>query len=101
MSKKKQLLIIDISALFHRAWHAMPPLTTPAGEPIQAIFGLANLLLRVLAEIKPDYVIAALDSPVKTFRHDLLETYKATRPEPPPDLKSQFPKVTELLFSLN
>ncbi|OHA52805.1 MAG: hypothetical protein A3A97_00440 [Candidatus Terrybacteria bacterium RIFCSPLOWO2_01_FULL_40_23] len=100
MSKKKQLLIIDTSALFHRAFHALPPLTTPAGEPIQAIFGLASLLIRVLNEIKPDYVIAALDSPGKTFRHDLSVAYKATRPEPPSDLKAQFSKIPELLHEI-
>ncbi len=100
MAKNKQLLIIDTSALFHRAFHALPPLTTPAGEPIQAIFGLASLLIRVLNEIKPDYVIAALDSPGKTFRHDLSLAYKANRPEPPLDLKAQFPKIPELLHEI-
>lgn len=98
--QNKQLLIIDISALFHRAFHALPPLTTPAGEPIQAIFGLASLLIRALNEIKPEYVIAALDSPGKTFRHDLSLAYKATRPEPPPDLRAQFSKIPELLHAL-
>ena len=100
MPNKKQVLIIDISALFHRAWHALPPLTTPSGEPISAIYGLANLLLRVLAEIKPDYALAALDTPVKTFRHEIFPEYKATRPEPPDDLKKQFSKITDLLFAL-
>ena len=100
MPNKKQVLIIDISALFHRAWHALPPLTTPSGEPISAIYGLANLLLRVLAEIKPDYALAAVDTPVKTFRHEIFPEYKATRPEPPDDLKKQFSKITDLLFAL-
>ncbi len=101
MSRKtKQILIIDISALFHRAWHALPPLTTPAGEPIQAVFGLAKLMVKVLGDIEPDYVIAALDSPGKTFRHEISDAYKANRPEAPQDLKSQFPKIPELLRAL-
>ena len=98
--KTKQILIIDISALFHRAWHALPPLTTPAGEPIQAVFGLAKLMVKALGDIEPDYVVAALDSPGKTFRHEISDAYKANRPEAPHDLKSQFPKIPELLRAL-
>ncbi|KKU04307.1 MAG: DNA-directed DNA polymerase I [Parcubacteria group bacterium GW2011_GWA2_45_30] len=93
----KRLILIDAHAIIHRAYHALPPLTTPAGEPINAVYGFTTILLRILRELKPDYITAAFDMPGPTFRHVAYERYKAQRPETPSELTSQFAKVREVL----
>ena len=93
----KKLILIDAHAIIHRAYHALPPLTTPAGEPINAVYGFATILLRILRELKPDFIAAAFDLPGPTFRHIAYERYKAHRPETPRDLSSQFAKTEMLL----
>ena len=55
----KRLILIDSHAVIHRAYHALPPLTTPGGEPTNAVYGFTTILLRMLRELKPDYVAAA------------------------------------------
>lgn len=96
MSMKK-FILIDSHALIHRAYHALPVLTSPAGEPVHAVYGFTSILLRIIRELKPDYIAAAFDLPSPTFRHIAYERYKAQRPETASDLASQFPKVREVL----
>lgn len=99
--KKPLLLIIDTHALAHRAFHAFPAdWMTKRGEHTNAIYGFAAMLLQVLKQFKPEYVIAAKDSPGKTFRHDLYPKYKATRPKLDESLKEQLPKISDLIASL-
>ena len=93
----KKLILIDAHAIIHRAYHALPPLTAPSGEPVNAVYGFTTILLRILREFKPDYIAAAFDLPGPTFRHIAYERYKAQRPETPSDLSSQFEKVKEVL----
>ena len=93
----KKFILIDAYALIHRAYHALPPLTTKSGELINAVFGFASILIKVINEFKPDYVAAAFDLPEPTFRHKEYKEYKATRPEAPPDLYTQIPRVREIL----
>lgn len=93
----KRLILIDTHAIIHRAYHALPPLTSPAGEPVGAVYGFTSILIRMLRDLKPDYIAAAFDMPGPTFRHLAYERYKATRPETPGDLASQFSKVQEVL----
>src|SRR3989338_8912866 len=93
----KRLILIDAHAIIHRAYHALPPLTTPMGEPINAAYGFTTILLRILRELKPDYIAAAFDLPRPPFRHVAYERYKAQRPKTPSELSSQFSKVWELL----
>ncbi len=93
------LYIIDTFAQIFRAYYAIrngmrSPVT---GEPTQAVFGVAALLLRLLKEQKPEYVVAASDAPGKTFRDTLYADYKATRRATPEDLIPQIPRVIELL----
>lgn len=92
----KTLLLIDAHALIHRAFHALPPLTSPAGEPVGALYGLARTLNKVLEERKPDYVAAAFDRPEPTFRKEEFKEYKAHRPKAPDELVSQLIKAREL-----
>lgn len=93
----KKLLLIDANSLLHRAYHALPPLTGPKGEPTGALYGSTSILLRALREIKPDYIAACFDLPGPTFRHEAFETYKATRPETPKELAFQIEKSKEIL----
>lgn len=101
MSEKDNLLVlIDGHALVHRAFHAIPELTSPKGELVNAVFGFASMLVKVCADLKPHYLKAAFDTPSKTFRHNEFEAYKATRAASPEGLRGQFPRVFELLDSL-
>ncbi len=85
----KTLLLIDANSLIHRAFHALPPLTTPDGKPIQAIYGLSSIFLRLWREEKPDYAAALFDRPEPTFRKEKYKEYKAQRPKAPDELISQ------------
>jgi DNA polymerase-1 len=76
----KKLLLIDANSLIHRCFHALPPLTTPKGEPINAVYGLSSILLKILREHQPDYVAAAFDRPEPTFRDIIYKEYKVHRP---------------------
>ncbi len=77
--KPKRLLLIDSHAILHRAYHALPDLTTSKGEPTGALYGLMTMLLKAIADLKPDYIVAARDRAEKTYRHELFEDYKGTR----------------------
>lgn len=93
----KKLVLIDANALIHRSFHALPPLTTKKGELVNAVYGFASVLLRVLKELKPDYIVATFDLPKPTFRHLEYKEYKATRPKTADELISQFPRAKEVL----
>lgn len=96
----KKLLLIDANALVHRAFHALPPLTTENGKPVGAIYGMARMLFKVLRELKPDYVAAAFDRPEPTFRKEKFEAYKAHRPKAPDELISQIIEAHRLMEKL-
>lgn len=93
----KRLVLIDAHAIIHRAFHALPPLTSPDGKPSNAVYGFTSILLRILRELKPDYLIAAFDHPGPTFRHLAFARYKAERPKAPDALYEQIPIVREVL----
>lgn len=97
----KRLVLIDANALVHRAFHALPPLTTRKGELTNAIYGFSSILLRVINELNPDYMAAAYDLPAPTFRHKEYKDYKATRPKAPDELYEQIPKTKEVLKAFN
>lgn len=96
-TRNKKLLLIDGNNLFHRAYHALPPLNSKDGENSNAVYGFTNMLLKAVSEIKPDFVACAFDTAAPTFRHVEFEKYKAQRPAPPPDLYPQLPKVKKVL----
>lgn len=92
-----KLLIIDGNAIMHRAFHAMPPITTTAGEPINAVHGMASMLLKVITDLNPDLITVAFDEKEKTFRQKALPSYQAQRPPLPDELSSQFNKARDFL----
>lgn len=97
----KTLLLIDANSFIHRAYHALPPLTSPSGLPTGALYGLTNTLLKLLEDKKPDYVAAAFDRPEPTFRKEKFEEYKAHRPKAPDELISQIIESRNLMKALN
>ena len=98
---KKRLIIIDANAVIHRAFHALPPLTTKKGELVNAIYGFLLVFLKAIRELQPDFVAATFDFPAPTFRHRKFKYYKATREKAPEELYQQIPKVKEILESFN
>jgi len=85
----KTLLLIDANSIIHRSFHALPTLTTPDGKPIQAVYGLSSILLKLWREGKPDYAAALFDRPEPTYREKEFAEYKAQRPAAPSELISQ------------
>lgn len=97
MTNKKCLIIIDSNSIIHRAYHALPPLTTKKGELVNAVYGFLLVFLKVIKDFRPDYIAAAFDFPAPTFRHKKFKEYKAKRPPAPEELYQQIPKVKEIL----
>ena len=97
MESKKKLVIIDGNALVHRAFHALPMLTSPKGEPTNAVYGFLLVFLKALKELQPQYIAATFDLPGPTFRDKIYPEYKAKRPKAPDELYEQIPKIKEIL----
>ncbi|HEY4499110.1 MAG TPA: DNA polymerase [Candidatus Paceibacterota bacterium] len=83
MSKRpentKNIILLDAHAILHRAYHALPDFVSTKGEPTGGIYGLSTMLLKIIKDLKPDYLIAAYDLPQPTYRHEAFEGYKGTR----------------------
>jgi DNA polymerase-1 len=101
MTIKKCLIIIDSNSLIHRAYHALPPLTTKKGELVNAVYGFLLVFFKAIREFQPDFAAATFDFPAPTFRHKKFKEYKAKRPPAPKELYQQIPKVKEVLKGLN
>ncbi|MGI5836117.1 MAG: DNA polymerase I [Chloroflexota bacterium] len=95
-----KIALIDGNALVHRAFHALPPMSSPKGELTNATYGVASMLLKVLQEMRPEYAVAAFDTPAPTFRHVEYEAYKAHRGPAPEGLHEQFGRVHQLLEAM-
>jgi DNA polymerase-1 len=96
----KTLLLVDGSSYLYRAFHALPALTNSKGVPTGAVYGIVNMLKRVLAERDPDYVAVVFDAKGRTFRDDLYAEYKATRPPMPDELRVQVQPIRDLVDAL-
>lgn len=94
---EKKLVVFDGNAIMHRAFHAIPPLTTKNGEPINAIYGLVSMLINIIDTLKPTDIIVCFDEKEKTFRQKLLPTYQAQRPQTADELIGQFSKARDFL----
>jgi DNA polymerase-1 len=78
-TSKKRLVLLDSHAIIHRAYHALPDFMSSKGEPTGALYGLSTMLIRIITDLKPDYIVAAFDLPKPTFRHEAYDGYKGTR----------------------
>jgi len=94
----KKLILIDSNALVHRAFHALPPtLTSPKGVMTNAVYGFTSVLLKMLKDLKPDYIAATYDLAGPTFRHEEFAEYKAHRQKAPDELYAQIPLTKDIL----
>lgn len=99
--KVKKLVLIDGNAIMHRAYHALPPLSTKKGELVNAVYGFASTMLSVIENLKPDYIAASFDLAGPTFRHEAYKEYKATRTKAPDEFYRQIPRVKEFVKDFN
>ncbi len=97
MTDRKKLVLIDGSSYLYRAFYALPPLTSPKGQPTGAIYGFIRMLSKLMNELNPEYVAVMFDMPGKTFRHEEYKEYKATRKETPDELKLQINPLKEII----
>lgn len=95
--QKGRFIIVDGNALVHRAFHALPPLSTKNGQLVNAVYGFLAILLRAFKELQPEYAAVAFDLPAPTFRHELFREYKAQRQKQPQELYDQIPVAKQVL----
>lgn len=92
-----KLLLVDGSALLHRAYHAYPSLKTKTGEIVGAVYGVASMLITALDTEKPTHAVVAWDLPKPTFRHEKYIAYKAQRPKADAEMVDQIALVKEVI----
>jgi len=94
-------VLVDGSSYLFRAYHAMPPgFTNSKGEPTGTIYGVTNMLRRLLADYQPEHVAVVFDAKGKTFRNDMYKAYKANRPPMPDDLREQIEPVHDVVKAM-
>lgn len=92
----KKLYLVDVSSLFFRAYYAIRPLTSPAGLPVNAIYGFLSMVVKLIKDENPEYLVFCYDRKEPSFRKDMYENYKANRSETPEDLAPQIPYIKKL-----
>lgn len=97
---KAPLVLIDGSSYFFRAFHALPPLTNSKGQPTGAVYGVANMIKKLIKDYQPEQIAVVFDAKGKTFRDDWYPEYKAHRAPMPQDLSSQFQPLIEVLRAM-
>lgn len=95
-----KFLVIDGSSLIHRAFFALPPLMNKQGMHTGAVYGLCNMLLKLLGEVNPRYMAVAFDKSRKTFRTEMYAAYKGQRKPTPSELSEQFPLAMKVLSTM-
>jgi len=93
----KKLVIIDTYALVHRSYHALPPLVSPEGILVNGVYGFMLFFLKMISDLKPDYIVATFDMAAPTFRHEEYKEYKAKRVKMPDNFYEQIQIVKDLL----
>jgi len=101
--QKQKLVLIDAMALAYKAYFAFSsrPLITKNGEPTSAVYGFITQLIKIIEDIRPDYIGVASDTKEKTFRHEKFELYKSTRSEMPEDMVPQIKRIYEIIQTLS
>ena len=98
MSKKtkQRLILLDAHAILHRAYHALPDFSSPSGEPTGALFGVVSMILKIVEDFNPDYIVACFDLPEPTYRHDAFAGYKSNRQKTDNDLVMQINRSRDI-----
>lgn len=97
----QRLILVDGHAVIHRAFHALPPLTTRNGELVNAVYGFAGMIFKILDDLHPEYIAVAFDTPKPNFRHREFVGYQAQRPKTDSELVGQIEKVHQLVSAFN
>jgi len=97
----KTLVLLDVHAIIHRAYHALPEFATSNGEPTGALYGLSTMLLKIISDLKPDYIAACYDLPKPTYRHEAYKDYKAGRAKADDELITQLKKSYDIFKAFN
>ena len=100
-SSQKTLVLLDAHAILHRAYHALPEFSSPTGEPTGALYGVIAMLLKIVEELKPDYVVACYDLPKPTYRHEVYKEYKAGRAKTEDSLISQINRSRDIFAAFH
>lgn len=98
---KQRLVLLDAHAIIHRAYHALPEFSSSKGEPTGALYGLTAILIKIVNDLKPDWIIAAYDLPKPTYRHEVYKEYKAGRAKADEELVAQLKRSRDLLAALS
>ncbi len=93
----EKVLLIDGNSLVNRAYFALPPLNNPQGVQVQAVYGFATMLIKMIETVKPDCIVTAFDVHAPTFRHKLYDGYKSRRKGMPDELAAQMPVLKDML----
>lgn len=101
MTDTPHLVLVDGSGFIFRAFHALPPMTSPEGVPVNAVYGFTNMLARLLREHVGTHLAVLFDASRQTFRSEIYPQYKAHRPEPPEDLRPQFGLIRDATQAFN
>lgn len=99
VENKKRLVLLDAHAIIHRAYHALPEFSSSKGEPTGALYGLSAMLLKIIQDLKPDYLIACYDLPEPTYRHKIYEDYKAGRAKADEELVQQLIRSRDIFHA--
>jgi len=98
---EKTLVLLDAHAILHRAYHALPDFASPTGEPTGALYGVVAMLLKIVEELKPDYIVACYDLPEPTHRHIVYEAYKAGRAKTDDSLIAQIIRSRDIFTAFH
>lgn len=101
MTETPHLVLVDGSGFIFRAFHALPPMTSPEGVPVNAVYGFTTMLARLLKDHVGTHLAVLFDASRQTFRSEIYPQYKAHRPEPPEDLRPQFSLIREATQAFN
>ena len=99
--KDPPVILVDGSSYLFRAFHALPPLTNSKGQPTGAVYGVVNMVKKLLKDYQPEHMAVVFDAKGKTFRDDLYREYKANRPPMPDDMAVQIPLIKKAAENLN
>ena len=100
-TNKKRLVLLDSHAILHRAYHALPDFVSAKGEPTGALYGLTTMLMKIVDELNPDYIVACYDLPGPTFRNEVYKDYKAGRVKTDTDLVAQMKRSRDVFKAFN
>jgi DNA polymerase-1 len=98
---KKKLILLDVHAIIHRAYHALPDFVSSKGEPTGALYGLCTMLIKIVTDLKPNFIAACYDLPGKTYRHEAYDAYKAGRVKTDDALVSQLIRSRDIFKTFN